>query len=259
MNKRKGISLIVLVITILVMIILAGVVVVSLSKNNPIEKAKEAKYKNNFSTLKEALSLHVTNKLTEGIKKDDINYITEEELKNVFNGQETDFKGRLVVEKGELYVTNIQKYDHNVLNAGGSIILSTVGSKDFCIRLAYGATKKGDNIVLEPLEEVDDKGLKHHPHTFGPYMNLNKGTYTFIIEGENLDALSIDAYNNFNRDESSTTRYKINYIVKTPTKNVFTIDVKETTDNFELRFLNETYGKNPSTIKIKDKIIISGN
>ena len=47
-NKRKnGISLIVLVITILVMIILAGVVIVSLSKNNPIEKAKEAEFKTN--------------------------------------------------------------------------------------------------------------------------------------------------------------------------------------------------------------------
>ncbi len=56
MNKRKGISLIVLVITILVMIILAGVVVVSLQKNNPVEKAKEAQSSTNKAAIKEAVT-----------------------------------------------------------------------------------------------------------------------------------------------------------------------------------------------------------
>ena len=59
MNKRKGISLIVLVITILVMIILAGVVVVSLQKNNPIEKAKEANFKENITSFNQILNLQV--------------------------------------------------------------------------------------------------------------------------------------------------------------------------------------------------------
>ena len=60
-ERRKGISLIVLVITILVMIILAGVVVVSLQKNNPIEKAKTSKDITNLSAMKEELELYKTN------------------------------------------------------------------------------------------------------------------------------------------------------------------------------------------------------
>ena len=56
MNNKKGISLIVLVITILVMIILAGVVVVSLQKNNPIEKSKEAKIKDSVASIRGAIS-----------------------------------------------------------------------------------------------------------------------------------------------------------------------------------------------------------
>ena len=56
MNNKKGISLIVLVITILVMIILAGVVVVSLQKNNPIEKAKVAKLTDSVSSVRGAIS-----------------------------------------------------------------------------------------------------------------------------------------------------------------------------------------------------------
>ena len=67
MNKRKGISLIVLVITILVMIILAGVVVVSLQKNNPIKKAQEAKILTAVSTLKEELQLLQANSQLQGI------------------------------------------------------------------------------------------------------------------------------------------------------------------------------------------------
>ena len=61
MNKRKGISLIVLVITILVMIILAGVVVVSLQKNNPIEKAKEATFKQSLAQIGEELEMFCVN------------------------------------------------------------------------------------------------------------------------------------------------------------------------------------------------------
>ena len=47
MQKKKGISLIVLVITIIVMIILAGTIILSLNNNGIIEKANEAVEGNN--------------------------------------------------------------------------------------------------------------------------------------------------------------------------------------------------------------------
>ena len=56
MNNKKGISLIVLVITILVMIILAGVVIVSLQNDNPIDKAKTAKLVDSVSSVRGAIS-----------------------------------------------------------------------------------------------------------------------------------------------------------------------------------------------------------
>ncbi|MEG0074176.1 MAG: hypothetical protein RR922_05375, partial [Clostridia bacterium] len=60
---KKGMSLIVLVITILVMIILAGVVVVSLSKNNPIETAKTANTLTALSEAQSAVTLYAANRL----------------------------------------------------------------------------------------------------------------------------------------------------------------------------------------------------
>ena len=56
MNNKKGISLIVLVITILVMIILAGVVIVSLQNDNPINKAKFAKMVDSVQSVRGAIS-----------------------------------------------------------------------------------------------------------------------------------------------------------------------------------------------------------
>ncbi len=60
---KKGISLIVLVITIIVIIILAGVVILNLTKNNPIESAKKAKFLNDIDTFKSELSLYELDKM----------------------------------------------------------------------------------------------------------------------------------------------------------------------------------------------------
>lgn len=71
MNNKKGISLIVLVITILVMIILAGVVVVSLQKNNPIEKAKVAKLSDSVSSVRGAISQYAaTAQASDNVEKE---------------------------------------------------------------------------------------------------------------------------------------------------------------------------------------------
>jgi hypothetical protein len=51
--KKTGISLIVLVITIIVIIIISGSVVLSLSKNNPIEQASEATFKTELNNIQE--------------------------------------------------------------------------------------------------------------------------------------------------------------------------------------------------------------
>ena len=64
MKKSKGISLIVLIITIIVVIILAAVVILTLSKNNPIESAKEARFKEDVRTFQDELALTVSKQYT---------------------------------------------------------------------------------------------------------------------------------------------------------------------------------------------------
>jgi Tfp pilus assembly protein PilE len=62
MKKTKGISLIVLVITIIVIIILAGTVILSLSTNNPITQAKQATFKAGADAYNSELAMTLSSK-----------------------------------------------------------------------------------------------------------------------------------------------------------------------------------------------------
>ena len=105
MNKRKGISLIVLVITILVMIILAGVVVVSLQKNNPIENAKKARVMTDITTFKQEYEQNLASMLVnnEGeFQKSEINASTYEEMKKYIPSITQKYSNNLQIKKGEI-------------------------------------------------------------------------------------------------------------------------------------------------------------
>ena len=54
-----------LIITIIVVIILAAVVILTLSKNNPIESAKEARFKEDVRTFQDELALSVSKQYAE--------------------------------------------------------------------------------------------------------------------------------------------------------------------------------------------------
>ena len=56
---RRGISLIVLIITIIVVVILAVTVILTLSKNNPIESAKEATFKEDIRAYQDELNMYI--------------------------------------------------------------------------------------------------------------------------------------------------------------------------------------------------------
>lgn len=58
MKAKKGISLIVLVITIIVIIILAGAVILNLTQNNPMDSARIAKVTQERESLESAILLY---------------------------------------------------------------------------------------------------------------------------------------------------------------------------------------------------------
>src|SRR5574344_1448163 len=65
-NANKGISLILLVITIIIMIILATVIILTLSGNGIISKANQAAASNDLSELQSAVNLKISEKKLAG-------------------------------------------------------------------------------------------------------------------------------------------------------------------------------------------------
>ena len=103
-SDKKGISLIVLVITIIIIIILAVAVILSIANNNPIENAKEARFKNDVRTMQEELELLKASNYVEnnGAGYNDSttgNQIGLSDLKS-----STNYTDDFEVKDGELYI-----------------------------------------------------------------------------------------------------------------------------------------------------------
>ena len=105
---KKGISLIVLIITIIVVIILAAVVILTLSKNNPIESAKEARFKEDVRTFQDELALYISKQYTNagGHWDGNISAKTCDEIKNYIPSFTKKYEGKFIINNNNLEYTN---------------------------------------------------------------------------------------------------------------------------------------------------------
>ena len=108
MKNKKGISLIVLIITIIVVIILAAVVVLTLSKNNPIESAKEARFKEDVRTFQDELALYISKQYANagGHWDGNISAKTCDEIKNYIPSFTKKYEGKFIINNNNLEYTN---------------------------------------------------------------------------------------------------------------------------------------------------------
>ena len=105
LTDKNGISLIVLIITIIVIIILAAAVILTISKNNPVDSAKEAKFKEDVRSFQADLSLSVSKDYTAkaGQRDDKFNAITFDDIKNNYIPSFTkEYEDKLVIKNDEL-------------------------------------------------------------------------------------------------------------------------------------------------------------
>ena len=76
--KRKGISLITLIITIVVVIILAAAVILTLGNNNPVNSSKLASLLKSKETMEECIKLVVTNKISDTLGQTTVKSVVTE-------------------------------------------------------------------------------------------------------------------------------------------------------------------------------------
>ena len=77
-NKNRGIMLIALVITIIILLILGSVVIINLNKGNIIENSLSVAEQAKVESMKEEISLIITNKMIKENRKITIEQIIEE-------------------------------------------------------------------------------------------------------------------------------------------------------------------------------------
>lgn len=97
--KERGISLIVLVVTVIAAIILISAVLLSLDKNDPRKGATENVFKSDFRTLQEELVIKKTEMKQENSKADinvNVSYDDEEELKKWISSIDTSILNGIV-------------------------------------------------------------------------------------------------------------------------------------------------------------------
>jgi len=145
MKTKQGVSLIVLVITIIVMIILTGAIVLSLKDTSILERAHEAVRKTNESQLKSILELGWADAYAAGAR-------TEEALKTSIdaviqknNLDVSDYD--IVVTTSGVTITTIDGWRQKGLTVTNGKVTLTIGD-----RIAYDETNGGNITGLTDVE-----------------------------------------------------------------------------------------------------------
>lgn len=191
MKKEKGITLIALVITIIVLLILAGVTIAALSGDNGIlTNASRAKYATELAQYKEELERFKSNKLLENLDfeqeslfsaENSLEYNTKpnEENGNIYDVisslKGSHFAGKLEIIKGELLLNSQDRTEVEVAQSVG-IAVNPYEIVDGVL------TSSDGNLLL-----VDSSGTLRLPETVtaigqGAFANL-EGLKTIIIPG----------------------------------------------------------------------------
>ncbi len=136
---KKGISLIVLVITILVIIVLASTVIISLSESNPILSAHEATFKSDVTTMQIELDMYITKMYAQELGNFD---------PNTMDGLVSDF------------IPSVTKYDNEFEVVNGKLVykgednqtITYVRNMNLEIETDYDGTVE----IIEPTTNVID-------------------------------------------------------------------------------------------------------
>ena len=106
--KNKGISLIVLIITIVVIIILATAIIVNIANTNIISNANEAVVKQDIKTFQDELDIYISDKYTDTLGEFDIATLnantTEEVIAIIPSVEKSKYKEYIAIANGKIII-----------------------------------------------------------------------------------------------------------------------------------------------------------
>ncbi len=220
MKKKKGISLIVLIITIIIVIILAVTVILTITKNNPIESAKEAVFKEDVRAFQDELNMYISNEYTRLQGQRDSKITAKKYEKN--GGKDSvytyipDFKkkyeGKLAIKDDMIaYVGSDAKEKEWLLNSGVYIAKTLTvkyvdqdGNKlkeDESIALM-------DNYYSVDVPEIEGY-IRFSEKLEGKISQDIEVIAEYYLENDNLAFMGLDASGKETTDEASIVSYEV--------------------------------------------------
>ena len=220
---HKGVSLIVLIVTIIVIVILAVTVILTLSKNNPIESAREARFKEDIRMFQDELNMYIASEYTklQGQRDEKITALeyTEKGDKNsvytYLSSFTKKYENKIGIKEDEIiYVGFDEKEREWLINSGIYMAKKiTVHYKD-----GYGNS-------LKESEEYPMLDVKYHfeaPEIEG-YMALNEIeegitsgdkeiTFEYCMISNDLAFIGLDSSGNETSVESDIVAYTVSGI-----------------------------------------------
>ena len=225
--KRKGISLIVLIITIIVVIILAVTVILTLSKNNPIESAKEATFKEDIRAYQDELNMYIAKEYQQSAgmrdwkitateyEKDSTKENYNNSVYKYLNSFKKKYENKLAIKDDMIaYVGFDEKEKNWLLNSGIYM------SKKFTVQYIneYGEKLFPDEEIAEldteyvfyPKEKEGYISLQ--PEISGTAAENTTVTFEYCKICDDLAFIGLDSNGNETTDESLIQKYTVSGI-----------------------------------------------
>ena len=209
-ETKRGISLIVLIITIVVMLILVSIIVMSFSKSNPISKASEVKFKSDVKGFREELLATHASKAYDNLsyKKENCNISLDNysEMKEYIEDISEKWCKKLYISKGELVYGGTdeteKKWFEDVVNGNFDGSNNNGGSSD-------GSTTTDSNVKTEWKQYIGKVTSDGVPIPKGfDYVTGTKDTGV-VIKDQNTENefvwIAVDSIDSYKKIEGDTT------------------------------------------------------
>ena len=202
-EQRKGISLIVLVITIILMIIIATAIILSLNASGVIGRANKAKEKTNLATVIEEIEFARMN----FILNNNIDVRELDSFESIGYELPEKYKDKLILRNGEVYATfnSDEKFKNEASEMG---IYTYYVNDDSLVCLS---TTKSKVIYDEDNDEYiwEDESGKGNPYKICGYITdcVNNGVKLssdiYLGDGYQFSKSAIITISNYNKDNKT--------------------------------------------------------
>ena len=210
-SKNKGITLVALVITVVVMLILAGVAISAIINGdglfNRVTQAEREHVKSSILEVVDMAELDLTIENAETGKKIDINSLIEK-IKEISSINEEDYiisvneeeQSATIIDKKTNVVVDIWIDEDGNINKEGSIVDDIanvvkptitytldppVGTYGEAVKITITATEEKNGIVRMVLPDNSEIIYNNEKEVTREYIVTENGTYKFIVEGAN--------------------------------------------------------------------------